>query len=78
MTGTDPSSRPDRPGRGEDEGPTPRRRRHRRAFGGGPAPGTSEDPVLPDRSRDDSDVGWGDRPPGDDDDRLRREVPPHW
>jgi hypothetical protein len=34
-------------------------------------------PLIPDRSSDDSDVGWGD---GDDsnDERLRRDVPPHW
>lgn len=34
------------------------------------------DPVLP-RSPDESDVGWGEQD-GDDDERLRREVPPHW
>jgi hypothetical protein len=35
------------------------------------------EPVLP-RSPDDSDVGWGGRADGDDDERLLREVPPHW
>jgi hypothetical protein len=56
-----------------------RPRRHRRVV----RPGTHEtrpgadDPVLP-RSPDDSDVGWGERPDPDDDERWRREVPPHW
>ncbi|MCR6493711.1 hypothetical protein [Cellulomonas sp. P24] len=34
-------------------------------------------PVIPDRSADDSDLGWGDGPDSNDD-RLRRDVPPHW
>ena len=34
------------------------------------------DRVLP-RSPDESDVGWGGRAE-DDDERFRREVPPHW
>jgi hypothetical protein len=44
------------------------------------APGVPEDePVLPDRGADDTDQGWGEPPEDDDpDDRLRREVPPHW
>ena len=33
-------------------------------------------PVLPDRTRDEEDRGWGERE-YDDDERLRREVPPH-
>lgn len=58
----------------------PRRpRRHRRAVGG--TVGGSE-PVVPDvptRSPDDQDTGWGEPPADDDaDERLRREVPPHW
>jgi len=36
----------------------------------------AEHPAVATRSRDDSDVGWGDRP--DDDDRITRERPPHW
>jgi hypothetical protein len=32
--------------------------------------------VLPERSRDEEGSGWGERAE-DDDDRLRREVPPH-
>lgn len=34
-------------------------------------------PVIPERSADDSDLGWGDGPDSNDD-RLRRDVPPHW
>ncbi len=36
-----------------------------------------EDLLRAVRSADDADVGWGERP-GDDDEHLRREVPPHW
>ncbi|RKS68563.1 hypothetical protein CLV35_3691 [Motilibacter peucedani] len=37
------------------------------------------DPLLPDTTTDERDEGWGERPePSDaDDERLRREVPPH-
>jgi hypothetical protein len=38
----------------------------------------AEKPTLPDRSGDETDVGWGDRPEPDDDDRLNRDRPPHW
>jgi hypothetical protein len=37
-----------------------------------------DDPVLPERSRDDSDIGWGEPPEPDDDERLRQDRPPHW
>jgi len=45
-----------------------------------PAPVPEEPAVLPDQTRDESDVGWGgatwrDAP---DDERLTRERPPHW
>lgn len=33
--------------------------------------------VLP-RSPDELDVGWGGPAEPDDDDRITREVPPHW
>lgn len=33
-------------------------------------------PVIPERSRDDQDTGWGET--GDDDERYLRERPPHW
>ena len=38
-----------------------------------------ERPVLPDRSEDDEDVGWGERAPDDetDDRRYLAEKPPH-
>lgn len=34
--------------------------------------------VLPDQTRDDSDIGWGDYPDSDNDARLLEERPPHW
>jgi len=37
----------------------------------------AEDPVLPQVSRDELDVGWGDEPGERDDDWYRRERPPH-
>lgn len=33
--------------------------------------------VLPATTSDEQDIGWGEIPELDDDDRLRREVPPH-
>lgn len=38
------------------------------------------EPWVPDRSDDDRDDGWGERPEEDDDDdeRITRERPPHW
>lgn len=36
-----------------------------------------EQPVLPDVTRDEHDVGWGDEPSERDDDWYRRERPPH-
>ncbi len=36
-------------------------------------------PILPVRSLDETDVGWGERAEaGDDDERFRRDRPPHW
>ena len=35
-------------------------------------------PVLPEQSREDADVGWGEQPESDDDERLYRDRPPHW
>ncbi|MBC7292420.1 MAG: hypothetical protein H5T83_13940 [Actinotalea sp.] len=61
---------------GPDAGPA-RRRRHRRAVGG-TAPTEAAVPDALGRSRDDTDEGWGERPGGDDDERILREVPPHW
>ena len=41
-------------------------------------PNPEGQPALPVRSQDDTDVGWGERPEPDDDERLYRERPPHW
>ena len=46
-----------------------------------PAPATRVasvgDPVLPEQSREDTDVAWGEYPQSADD-RLYRDRPPHW
>jgi len=48
-----------------------------RPAGGTPAgPGTG--PVLPEQTREDTDIGWGERPEPDDDERFYRDRPPHW
>jgi len=36
-----------------------------------------DDPLLPEQTGDDTDVGWGDEPEPDDLERLLRERPPH-
>lgn len=41
------------------------------------AAATSEH-VLPEQSREDTDAGWGEYTEPDDDQRLRRDRPPHW
>lgn len=71
-----------------DPAAEPRRRRHRRAYGGTPrepdgadSPAATTDAAAPapaPRAPDDTDIGWGDRPDPDDDERFLREVPPHW
>ena len=56
------------------------------ASGGGSmeAPGSEArpvppEPVLPEQSREDTDIAWGDYPSREDDrDRLDRDRPPHW
>ena len=53
-------------------GAAPRPRPHRRAV----RPGREEPVSSP--TSDDTDRGWGEHPPADDGERLRREVPPHW
>jgi hypothetical protein len=61
------------PRRRESE-PAPRRpepRPHR------PAPTGREEPVLPDVTRDERELGWGDEPGERDDEWYRRERPPH-
>ena len=42
------------------------------------APDPDDRPVLPLQSRDETDVGWGEQPEQDDDERLRQDRPPHW
>jgi hypothetical protein len=37
-----------------------------------------DEPVLPSGTSDESDIGWGDQPEPDSDDRLREDRPPHW
>jgi hypothetical protein len=45
-------------------------------------PASEQGPVIPDRARDDSDLGWGEDPGRDGHDRddawYQRERPPHW
>jgi hypothetical protein len=41
-------------------------------------PSPDRGPVLPQRSSDETDAGWGERPEPDDDERLRQERPPHY
>jgi len=38
---------------------------------------STEDPVLPDQTADDTDAGWG-AGSDDDDRRLQQDRPPHW
>ena len=40
--------------------------------------GADDRPVLPERSSDDSDEGWGERESEDRDEQFRRDRPPHW
>jgi hypothetical protein len=40
-------------------------------------PAPAGEPLLPERSREDTDAAWGDHPERDDD-RLYRDRPPHW
>lgn len=41
-------------------------------------PHPDDKPVLPVKSQDDTDSGWGEHAEPDDDERLCRERPPHW
>ena len=40
--------------------------------------GSPARPALPEKSSDETDVGWGGRPEPDDDERLSGDRPPHW
>ena len=42
-----------------------------------PGPRDTPSPDYP-PAPEDTDVGWGERPEPDDDERLSRERPPHW
>jgi hypothetical protein len=64
----------DEASRPEDEPPSPLPERTQDPF-----PDSAADPLLPRRSVDDSDVGWGGSESAPSrDEELRREVPPHW
>jgi hypothetical protein len=73
------SNQPDPPGGQTNEaGGRPVRRRRRVV-----RPGVGEpDPPIDRRSADDTDLGWESTPGRDgsdsNDERLRRDVPPHW
>ena len=41
-------------------------------------PHRDDQQALPVQSREDTDQAWGEQPERDDDDRLRRDRPPHW
>jgi hypothetical protein len=41
-------------------------------------PDLGEMPLLPVRSGEDTDAGWGEHPEPEDDERFYRERPPHW
>jgi signal peptidase II len=43
-----------------------------------PDPDRAEEPVIPSKSREDTDAGWGEVPEPNDDDRYYRDRPPHW
>ena len=72
MAGAAPDSRPSRPAdrEGGEPAPPPNRPRIARR-----PPNTG--PLLPTVTDDERDVGWSEASEPDDDDRLRREVPPH-
>lgn len=68
---SDPTSPPSR---AQDRGDSARS--GGKVAGGKPTPHDDE-PVLPDTTQDERDVGWGDEPGERDDDWYRRERPPH-
>jgi hypothetical protein len=35
-------------------------------------------PAVPEQSREDTDIAWGDYPGREDEDRFYRDRPPHW
>ena len=71
MAGAEPDPPPSRPA--DRDGAEPALRSRPRIARRPPNTG----PVLPAVTDDERDVGWSEPPEPDDDDRLRREVPPH-
>jgi hypothetical protein len=41
-------------------------------------PDPDEKPVLPAQSEEEAGLGWGEGAEPDDEERLRRDRPPHW
>jgi hypothetical protein len=41
-------------------------------------PDPDDQPVLPEQSEEERGLGWGEAPEPDDEERLRRDRPPHW
>jgi hypothetical protein len=41
-------------------------------------PEPDDKPAVPAQSEEEAGIGWGEAPEPDDDERLRRERPPHW
>jgi hypothetical protein len=37
-----------------------------------------DESLLPAHSEEETGIGWGEAPEPDDDERLRRDRPPHW
>lgn len=76
----DPGRGPDTAGEpadaagGAKASPSRRRRKRQRVV----RPGVGDEPVIPGRSADDTDVGWHEGADDSNDERLRRDVPPHW
>ncbi|MFD3447056.1 hypothetical protein ACFDTO_20865 [Microbacteriaceae bacterium 4G12] len=59
----------------------PRRARTQPVAGSDPTPQREVPGAAPVRASEDTDQAWGDRPAsgsGENDERLRRDVPPHW
>jgi len=42
------------------------------------APDPDDKPGLPAHSEEETGIGWSEAPEPDDDERLRRDRPPHW
>ncbi|MFC8192300.1 hypothetical protein ACFUMH_11650 [Cellulomonas sp. NPDC057328] len=61
-----------------DAPPTPVERRPAAAPADASAPVDAPDPWTATRSADDGDRGWGRDEPSTNEERLRRERPPHW